>query len=546
NEIELFEILGSDGYSLGKLGDFFRFQQRPILYKNFIYHDTLGPEQRKEYLFFVNQVGHTFILPIKIFSDKKFRSVAFNDYLLDGFTYGILLFVAVLSLFFFLSSRYYLYLYYGLYILTAIAWFLSYFGLGYQYIWGNYPFLNTAMAPVMASLNILLNLKICQILIKIPKSKRVLGQLMTFIKYSLLALTVFPLIINLNNHGYGLNHLYLIAFLFTILLSMIIVLYSVINHALKGNIAAKLYLIASILKAGSIINLALLELGVTPALDNMEGLLQIGIFIEIALLTFALALRYSSFKAGTFVKVIEAHENERARISKEIHDGISSSLTGINYGIKNFMRDIGQLPLEKKEHLNKIFDELNKVQLEARSISHNTMPDYIKKSSLTTIVEKYIEELQHKTNHKPEGDFIKINFSANEQQNSFSEVVKLNVFRIVQEILTNVLKHSKANKAEILFSFSKTELMIIAEDDGLGYYHQSGELINKGMGVKNMETRVKLLDGSFEIKSPVYHQKAGQTDDSASHIYLKEFGTMIKIKIPYRDNLLHNKKDYDY
>ena len=367
NEIELFEATGDTVRSLGKLGDFFPFSQRSILHKDFIYEVSILPGQKKKYFLFVNQVGNTFILPIKIYTAKNFRSSAFNDYLFDGVTYGILLFVAVVSFLFFLTSKHYLYLYYGLYIITAIGWFLSYFGLGYQYIWGNHPPLNTSMAPLMASMNILLNLQICQVLLRLSKTNRFLNQMANVTKCVLVALALFPLFFNLNNYGYIMNHNYLIVFLVSILFAMMIVSFSVIFYSIKGNIAARLYLIASLLKAGSIINLALLELGITPAVYNMEELLQAGIFVEITLLTYALAMRYTNFKARTFVRVIEAQENERSIISKEIHDGISNSLVGINYGIENLTRNLDDMPAEKRIQLEKIFDELNKVQLEARA-----------------------------------------------------------------------------------------------------------------------------------------------------------------------------------
>ena len=546
NKMELFEAAGDTVRSLGKLGDFYPFSQRLILHKNFIYEASILPGRKKEYFLFVNQVGNTFTLPVKIFTAKKFRSSAFNDYLLDGVTYGILLFVAIVSFLYFLTSRHYLYLYYGLYIITAIGWFLGYFGLGYQYIWGNHPPMNTSMAPFMASINILLNLQICQVLLNLSKTNRFLSQMANVTKCLLIALALFPLFFNLNNYGYRMNHNYLILFLVSVLFAMMIVSFSVVLYSIKGYIAARLYLIASLLKAGSIINLALLELGITPAINNMEQLLQIGIFVEITLLTYALAMRYTNFKARTFVRVIEAQENERSMISKEIHDGISNSLVGINYGIENLTRNIDDLPVEKRVQLEKIFDELNKVQLEARGISHNTMPDYIKESSITEVVEKYVGEMQNKANNNLGGKrFIQINFSANKQLNTFSEAVKLNIFRIIQEILTNILKHSRATNADILFSFSKKEMVIIAEDNGIGFRQESKEG-NNGMGVKNIRTRVELLDGSFVVRSPAYKQNPEQVNAVNGAADPIEYGTMIKIKIPYRNNLLKNMTDHEY
>ncbi|SFP82863.1 sensor histidine kinase [Parafilimonas terrae] len=537
NEIELFRLTHDTLLSLGKLGDFYPFAERPVPHKDFIYTDSLSGNQRSEYFLFINQVGHTFNLPIKLFDVRDFRSATFKDYLFDGFTYGVLLAIAILSLFFFLNSKHYLYLYYGLYLITGILWFLSYFGLGYEYIWGNYPPLNTAMAPSMASFNICLNLQICQIFLKLYSTNRLLDKLAGFTKYVLLFMAVFPFCINLNAYGYVINHTYLVCFLFTILLAMVIVLIAVVIYSLQGILTARFYLASSLLKAGGIINLALLELGITPAAFNMEELLQTGIFIEIILLTYALALRYSRFKSKTFIKVIEAHENERLLISKEIHDGISSALTGINFGIQNFTRDITGLTNENKARLDKILEELDKVQVEARHISHNTMPDYIDSNPIAVIVEKYIAGMQEKLKQNANGvSYINIHFSCNRQLKPFSEAVKLNIFRIVQEILNNILKHSKASKADILFSFNKKEVVMYVEDDGIGITQENSK--KGGMGMKNIHTRVTLLNGDLEIKSPVYKHHPEQE--------APDYGTLIKIRIPYRDNTIKTVTGYDY
>ena len=148
NELELFEVSKGVMRSLGKTGDFFPFSQRPIVHKNFVYPVSIVPHDSKDYFLFVNQVGHTLTLPVKSFTSKNFAFRTSENYLKDGITYGVLLFVAILSFMFFLATRHYLYLYYGLYILTGIMWLLSYFGLGYQYLWSNSPALNTSFAPL--------------------------------------------------------------------------------------------------------------------------------------------------------------------------------------------------------------------------------------------------------------------------------------------------------------------------------------------------------------------------------------------------------------
>ena len=537
NELELFEQTGGELRSLGKLGDFYPFAQRVNLHKNFIYKPTLEPNQKKEFFLQVKQVGHAFVLPINVYKSKDFESTTFRDYLIDGVTYGILLFVAIISLLFFLTSKHLLYLYYSLYVITAICWFLGYFGLGYQYLWGNYPWLNTAMAPAMAALNIFFNIQICQVLLKLYKSNRRINMAAIVVKTVLLLLVIIPFVGNLNARSYTVNHTYLLSFLSSILIAMIFVSGTIVYYAIKGQLAAKFYLAASVLKAGSIIYLAFLELGIADAYSHMEGMLQIGIFVEIFLLTYALALRYTNYRVKTFVKVIEAHEKERFSLSQEIHDGISSALTGIRYKMKNLLIDSGQLPENKKHQFEEIYENIHKVQLEARSIFHNTMPDYIKDKTLTDITKEYIDGIQNKLKTNANGSsYIKIDFSANEQVKKFSDSIKLNVYRIIQEIVINILKHSQATVADILISFDKRNMTIIAEDNGIGFV-ENEKKEDSGQGLSNIRSRASLLNGRATIKSKM---KSNKNDNGA------EQGTLITIKIPYRNNSFTNRPDNDY
>lgn len=529
NEIELFELSGDTALSLGRTGDFYPFKQRGIKSKNFLYGITTG----KAYLLFVNQVGSTFTLPMNVVASGEFNDAADRDLFLDGIVYGILIFVALMSLLFFMASNHMLYFYYSAYVISGMAWLFSYFGLGYAYIWDNYPPLNTAMAPVTASLNIFFNLQICQILLRLYTNKRQLNILFEICKALLLAAAVFPVLLNLNNYGYTVNHTYLVVFLSIILAAMVLVLYTVFTNALKKSIAARLYFFASLIKAGGIINLALLELGIVPAVVNMEEILQAGILVEIFLLTYALASRYARYKLHTFSKVIEAHEKERSIISKEIHDSISNSLTGIHYGLDDMAKGEPNISATGKVTLNKLSFELKRLHTEARNISHNVMPDYINNYSLGDIISRYIEELKTR---QPAAKTVSINFSAGKEIFEFSQEVKLNIFRIVQEILTNVLKHSKATQADIMVEFLKSRLVIIAEDNGVGLQNTlNGE---KGKGMQNIASRVELLQGDMKISS---HLSNADSDKSGKEY---NYGTYIEIKIPYRANAQkHNTED---
>ncbi|MBO9204396.1 hypothetical protein J7I42_29175 [Niastella sp. MAH-29] len=521
NEMELFEIDAGQVHSIGKCGDFYPFNNRAIYNKNFVFPVSVKKGQSKDYFLFVNQVGHTLMLPVKIFKEPAWQTATAKNYLIDGITYGILLFVAFFSLAFFINTWYSLYLYYSLYIITAILWLLSYFGLGYQFFWGNHPWISTLSSPFLACINIFLNIRICQILLQLKKVNGFIYKAGNWACGLLVAAALFPLI-DMNRYGYTTNHAYLIVFLAIICLAVLVVFFSIFLYSIKGSFVARFYFIASLLKVGSIFNLALLELGWTKGFYQLEGILQMGILIEISLLTAALAQRYATYKQKTIQSVIIGQEDERRRLAQEIHDGIASKLSGIRYSIEPLLVATG--PVNNKD-LTSFAAAIKKAQEEVRYVSHYMLPDYIVKNTLPEIIKQYIEEL------RPRLRPLNIELSINEQTINLSEQVKLNIFRIVQELISNMLKHARADNAYLSISFDKKELRIVSEDDGIGFHYKGTD--SMGIGIRSIRSRVKLLNGSLNIKSPV-------------NMHSENAGTLIDIRIPLARSINEKISLHDY
>ena len=445
---------------------------------------------------------------------------------------------------FFINTGQFLYLSYSLYVLTAIAWFLSFFGLGFQYFWGNHSGFCTPSSPMLASVNIILNIQICQQLLQLKKVSPLFYKAGNICKYLLLASAVFPLLVNLDHYGYSLNHGYLVIFLFTILVSILLVLFSVLLYSIKGSTTARFYFLSSILKVLSIFNLALLELGITPGLYNIEGLLQIGILIEITLLTYAIAYRYTIYRLKTFQQVISAQEEERQKIGREIHDSISNTLSAIKYAVVNLI-DKGISSSDSTYRLKKIADEIDNVHKEARNISHFMTPDYIRQFSLSEIIIQYLKNVNDKLEKIDTEKPLKIHFSTNNESGSFSELAKLNTFRIMQELIANILTHSKATTADIVLSFQKSNLVIISEDNGVGF---SGRRTREmGQGIRNIKSRVRMLNGIFSLQPSGENSFFNRTGFSGvSDQSKRRTGSLIVIKIPVRDNVHQKLSLYDY
>lgn len=534
-ELELYEVVNNSVRSIGKMGNSFKFRQRLFFDKNFIYQVNVNKGQIKDYFLYVNQIGHTFILPIVVHTEEGYKEVANRNYLIDGIVYGSLVFVALLSLLLFINTGHRLYLYYSLYILSAILWFLSYFGLGFQYIWPANPAFNTIGAPFFSSMNLFLNIQISQTLLELKKRNKKLYTAGNFTKVLLLLVAFYPVFVNLNSYGYARNHNYLLIFLSVIILSISIVFISIVSPSIKGFSTAQYYFIASLLKLGSIFNLALLELGISPGLYHLEGFLQFGILIEIILLTYALAKRYTNYRFNSYLKVVAAQEQERAKIKQEMHDGIKSMVSGVKYYISGMLKAEQFNGHSSTQALIRTIDVMRDIEHEIDYISENLMPDYINKHTIKQAAEILINNIQERINSS-QGSMhsLIIKFTSNKENDSskFSETVKLSIYRILQEVITNIIKHSDATEAEIEFIYKKRELTIKAKDNGIGLALQEG-VKHKGMGLKNMESRVKVIYGTFSIND----SQVNNTNSS---------GTCINITIPYKQGISKETTLYEY
>lgn len=196
-------------------------------------------------------------------------------------------------------------------------------------------------------------------------------------------------------------------------------------------------------------------------------------------------------------KLIESQENERKRVAAELHDSLGQDLLIIKnkalISIKK-TKDFDQL----KKEMNEISDLTSATLNDVREISYNLRPYELDRLGLTKTIESMIERANNSTN---------INFAANidDIDKVFIPEVEINIYRIIQESLNNVIKHSEASEVNLIINRSEKEIVISISDNGKGfdlkkYRMKAGK---KGFGLKGIEERVRLLNGEFNIESEV-------------------------------------------
>lgn len=185
---------------------------------------------------------------------------------------------------------------------------------------------------------------------------------------------------------------------------------------------------------------------------------------------------------------IDGKESERKQIAETLHDNVSALLSSANMHLsatKKQFKDNAPLEIEKTQAI--ILEASQKV----RDLSHNLISSILLKFGL----EYALKDAAKKYSNS------QLNFKVSAHNiNRYNQEFEIKVFNIIQELANNILKHSKANYAQITIKQEKNQLTILVNDDGVGFSTSSSS-INDGIGLNQIEARLKMMEGKLSINS---------------------------------------------
>lgn len=187
--------------------------------------------------------------------------------------------------------------------------------------------------------------------------------------------------------------------------------------------------------------------------------------------------------------LIDGEENERRRIAQELHDGLNGDLSAIKYRLST-LEESGLSAIDSK-NLSKVIDMIDESCAQVRSISHNLMPSSIMHFGLIETIKQYCLKIET-TN------VFKIDFQSFGNYIALSKKSETVIYRIIQELVTNILKHAKATEALVQFNFRDDELFITVEDNGIGFDVNATSI---GIGHDNIKTRIDFLNAHLNVDS---------------------------------------------
>lgn len=189
--------------------------------------------------------------------------------------------------------------------------------------------------------------------------------------------------------------------------------------------------------------------------------------------------------------VLKGEEQERSRLAKDLHDGLGGMLSGIKFSFQTMKGNLILTP-ENARLFERSLDMLDSSIMEMRRVAHNLMPENLIKFGLDAALKDFCSDIQ-------QSGVLKINYiSIGLEDSELEQSTSLSIYRIIQELVNNILKHAEAKQALVQLTKNGNLILLDVEDDGKGFEH-SKMLLSTGIGWANIKSRLEYLGAKFTL-----------------------------------------------
>lgn len=187
--------------------------------------------------------------------------------------------------------------------------------------------------------------------------------------------------------------------------------------------------------------------------------------------------------------MIAGEEKERSRIARDLHDGMGGTLGTIRTRLSAIFRRY--TTTDVTEDFKEVLHLLEEASVELRKTAHNLMPEILLQEGLTKATALFCERVR-------KGHTLEINFQSIGTHTGLTSAEELTVYRVIQELVHNILKHANAKHAIVQIACHESQLAVTVEDDGNGMLSSAQ---SDGIGLKTIRERVNSLNGDLHIES---------------------------------------------
>jgi two-component system, NarL family, sensor kinase len=234
-------------------------------------------------------------------------------------------------------------------------------------------------------------------------------------------------------------------------------------------------------------------------MDTQEARIFIAIIITVVVLViiigyFAVSVirqqrRNLELQKANALAEISAMEKERARIAADLHDDLGPVLSVVKFRVDSVETE----NKEEKEELTKASQQLDELITRMREVANNLMPSALIRKGLIGAVEEF-------TNNAADGSGIDISFTT-PASITMGEDKSINIYRVIQEVVHNCLKHAQARKMDIVFEERNGLLKIICRDNGKGFDFSKLSNESTGIGLRSIKNRTEIMGGRMTVES---------------------------------------------
>ncbi len=199
-------------------------------------------------------------------------------------------------------------------------------------------------------------------------------------------------------------------------------------------------------------------------------------------------------------KLIEAHEEERTWIARELHDDINQKMALLAIELDRWNQQLPPSAVEFHDHIHHASQRLSDIAADIQALSHRLHSSKLEYLGIVAAVKSFCKELS-------EQQKVEIDFSHTDMPRSVPKEISLCLFRVLQETLQNAVKHSGTRHFKVELHGAEGEIQLTVSDSGVGFDPQDA-MYRRGLGLISMRERIQLVSGQFSIKS---HPGSGTT-----------------------------------
>jgi signal transduction histidine kinase len=196
--------------------------------------------------------------------------------------------------------------------------------------------------------------------------------------------------------------------------------------------------------------------------------------------------------------ILEAQENERKHVAQEIHDSIGGSLAAIRFALEEKLESMEQNPSHEVISLEKIISQVDETIKESRRISAHLRPSLLDELGLLPTLSWFCRDFSRLHTG------LQIEQQLDIAEDEIPEKLKVVIYRVLQEAMNNVAKHSDATRVRLLLTAQENRIELSVTDNGCGFDPEeklTETTVASGLGLSGMRDRTLLCDGKFEVVS---------------------------------------------